>query len=87
MDILRNIKLMHLFGELQNLTPEEIYFFELHDGLHYNKNGHLCDDKTQWLVYYDFEYGYFWYHHTPFYLAFKQKFNIDELQFKNGCSC
>ncbi len=73
----RLIKLKELNGELENLTPEEKLFFQLHENLHENSNGELCNENNEWVVYYDFKNQYFWYNYTRFYSVFKEKFDIN----------
>ena len=85
MDILRIIKIKHFYGELENLTPEEKLFFELHENLHQYSHDTLCNDNQIWVVSYDFEAGYFWYDYDNFYLFFKQAFNIDVKHFNDLC--
>ena len=71
MNILRIIKLKHLFGELESITPEEKLFFKLQQNLHENRFGELCDENNHWVVNYDFKNASFWYHFDRFYLVFK----------------
>ena len=85
MDILRIIKLKDVLGELENITSQEKLFFELHENLHKDERGMLCDDKNLWLVYYDLKKNHFWYHHDRFYLFFKQKFDINIQDFNDLC--
>lgn len=53
MDIIRIFKLKKLAGELNNLTPEEVQFFKLHDNLHYDKYGWLCDANSIPYIFYN----------------------------------
>ena len=83
--MLRYIKLKHLYGELENLTPAEKLFFELHENLHENSLGELCDENDEWIIRYDFKNGYFWYQHDRFYFVFKQKFDVNINDFNQLC--
>ncbi len=83
--MLRYIKLKHLYGELENLTPAEKLFFELHENLHENSLGELCDENNHWVVDYNFKYVSFWYHYNRFYLVFKEKFDINLRDFDDLC--
>ena len=85
MDILRIIKIKHFYGELENLTPEEKLFFELHDNLHENSFGELCDENNLCIVDYDLKNDYFWYRYDKFYLVFRQKFDINIQEFEDLC--
>ena len=85
MNILRLIKLKQLYGELQNLTPKEKLFFQLHENLHENELGMLCNEDGWWVLHYDFKNDHFWYHHDRFYLVFKQKFDINIQDFNDLC--
>ena len=76
-NILRLIKLEHLYDKLENLTPEEKLFFQLHENLHENSSGELCNENNELVVEYDFKNGYFWYSYNRFYLVFNEKFNIN----------
>ena len=83
--MLRYIKLKEILGELENLTPEEKLFFKLHENLHENSLGRLCDENNSWIIKYDFENGYFWYHYDRFYFVFKQKLDIKHEDFNDLC--
>ena len=48
---------------------EEKLFFKLHENLHENSLGRLCDENNSWIIKYDFENGYFWYHYDRFYFV------------------
>ena len=85
-NIPRLIRLKDVLGELENLTPEEKLFFQLHENLHENSNGEFCNENNEWVVEYDFKYGSFWYSYDRFYLVFKQKFNINLQDFNVLCS-
>ena len=85
MDILRVIKLKHFYGELKNLKPEEKLFFQLHENLHMNSYGDLCNENGEWIVEYDFKNDYFYYNYYRFYVVFKNKFNINSHDFNDLC--
>ncbi len=85
MNILRLIKVKDALGEFENLTDIEKLFFELHDNLHEDFNGELCDENDLCIVDYDFKNGYFWYRYDKFYLVFRQKFDINSRDFNYLC--
>lgn len=81
MNILRLIKLKKVLGELDNLTPEEELFFQLHDNLHY-ENDLLCSCNGEWLFDYDLDNKIIWCQFERVYLVFETKFNISYIDFK-----
>lgn len=85
-NILRLIKLEHLYDKLQNLTPEEKLFFKLHENLHVGSSGVLYNEDNEWVVRYDIENGYFLYSYYRFYLVFKEKFVINVQHFDALCN-
>ena len=86
MDILRTIKLKDVFGELENMTPEEKLFFQLHVNLHEISAGQLYNNYDEWVVHYDFENHYFYYNYYRFYLVFKEKIDINVQHFNVLCT-
>lgn len=80
MDILRIIKLKKFYGELNNLTPEEKFFFGLHDKLH-NDNGVLRNKNGDWLFEYDIKNKTIWYHYDRVWVVFKNNFDINHQDF------
>ena len=85
-NILRLIKLEHLYDKLENLTPEEKLFFQLHENLHENSLGELCNEYNKWVVRYDFKNHYFYYNYTRFYSVFKENFDINIKHFNVLCT-
>ena len=83
--MIRYIKLKQILGELENLTPEEKLFFKLHENLHENCLGKLCDEYGEWVVEYDFKNKKFWYQYDRFYFIFKEKFHINHEYFNDLC--
>jgi hypothetical protein len=81
--MLRLIKLKQILGELDNLTPQDALFFELHENLHTNEYGHLCDKNEFIIVHYDFNTHEFLYSKYYFYSFFENKFKCDKLEFIN----
>ena len=81
----RIIKLKQLNDELENLTPEEQLFFDLHNKLQEYSNGILCNDEGFGVVEYDFKNGKFWYSNGRFYLFFKLNFGINIQEFEDLC--
>ena len=81
----RLIKLKEFNGELENITPKEKLFFQLHQNLHENSIGELCNENEDWVVHYDFKYNYFWYNYSRFYLFFKEKLDINLQNFNDLC--
>ncbi len=83
--MLRLIKLKQLYGELENLTPQEELFFKLHENLHEHSSGRLYDENDEWVVFYDYRFNYFRYNYYRFFLIFNNKFNINVIDFNILC--
>ena len=83
--MLRYIKLKQILGELENLTPVEELFFDLHENLREYSSGELCDENGYWVIHYDFNNNCFMYDCDRFYLVFKHKFDINLQDFNDLC--
>lgn len=86
-NISRLIKLNSLYELFETLTPIEKLFFEFHNNLHENSSGEFFNDDGRWVIHYDFNNNIFWFHYERFYLAFKQKFDIELQKFEYMCYC
>ena len=76
MNILSIIKLKKVFGQLDNLTPEEELFFQLHDNLHYEGYA-LCNSNGGFVFCYDLEYKQVWFQSDRVWLVSKSKFSFN----------